>query len=178
MLRTRYPGVHILQLAAKSVSGSNDRARGVFHRNFRQTGRQGYSGKHRKRSVADRNTCGSRRRNGPGHHPGAERMLTDFKGADHVYIACGYTDLRRGIDGLASLVQQQFQLDPFCFCSVGGGETGSRGCTGRETDLFCCYKRANLKVAQNCPHMENMLTEIKRICPQYKNKAPGFLCIL
>lgn len=40
-------------------------------------------------------------------------MLTDFAGADKVYIACGYTDLRRGIDGLATLIQQQFQLDPF-----------------------------------------------------------------
>ena len=40
-------------------------------------------------------------------------MLTDFTGADRVYIACGYTDLRRGIDGLASLVQQEFELDPF-----------------------------------------------------------------
>ena len=40
-------------------------------------------------------------------------MLTDFNGADRVYIACGYTDLRRGIDGLATLVQQQFNLDPF-----------------------------------------------------------------
>ena len=40
-------------------------------------------------------------------------MLTDFTGADRVYIACGYTDLRRGIDGLAALVQQQFNLDPF-----------------------------------------------------------------
>ena len=40
-------------------------------------------------------------------------MLTDFTGADRVYIACGYTDLRRGIDGLAALVQQEFQLDPF-----------------------------------------------------------------
>ena len=40
-------------------------------------------------------------------------MLNDFTGADKVYIACGYTDLRRGIDGLASMVQQQFQLDPF-----------------------------------------------------------------
>ena len=38
-------------------------------------------------------------------------MLSDFTGADKVYIACGYTDLRRGIDGLASMVQQQFQLD-------------------------------------------------------------------
>ena len=40
-------------------------------------------------------------------------MLSDFTGADKVYIACGYTDLRRGIDGLAALVQQEFSLDPF-----------------------------------------------------------------
>lgn len=31
----------------------------------------------------------------------------------HVYIACGYTDLRLGIDGLVSIVQTNFQLDPF-----------------------------------------------------------------
>ena len=31
----------------------------------------------------------------------------------NVYLACGYTDLRLGIDGLASLVQSQFKLDPF-----------------------------------------------------------------
>ena len=48
-------------------------------------------------------------------------MLSDFTGADKVYISCGYTDLRKGIDGLASMVQQQFQLDPvtntlFLFC--------------------------------------------------------------
>ena len=40
-------------------------------------------------------------------------MLRDFNGADRVYIACGYTDLRRGIDGLAVQVQQQFNSDPF-----------------------------------------------------------------
>ncbi len=40
-------------------------------------------------------------------------MLNDFTGADKIYIACGYTDLRKGIDGLARLVQQQFALDPF-----------------------------------------------------------------
>ena len=48
-------------------------------------------------------------------------MLSDFTGADRVYIACGYTNLRRGIDGLAAIVQQQFNLDPvtnplFLFC--------------------------------------------------------------
>lgn len=35
-------------------------------------------------------------------------MLNDFTGAEKVYIACGYTDLRRGIDGLAAMVQQEF----------------------------------------------------------------------
>ena len=40
-------------------------------------------------------------------------MLSDFTGAEKVYIACGYTDLRKGIDGLATLVQSQFQLDLF-----------------------------------------------------------------
>ena len=40
-------------------------------------------------------------------------MLTDITGADRVYIACGYTDLRCGIDGLAAIVQQQFCLDPY-----------------------------------------------------------------
>ena len=30
-----------------------------------------------------------------------------------VHLACGATDLRRGIDGLAVLVKEQFDLDPF-----------------------------------------------------------------
>ena len=40
-------------------------------------------------------------------------MLNDFNCSCPVYIACGYTDLRRGIDGLANLVKTQFQMDPF-----------------------------------------------------------------
>ena len=40
-------------------------------------------------------------------------MLNDFNCSCPVYIACGYTDLRRGIDGLANLVKSQFQKDPF-----------------------------------------------------------------
>ena len=60
-------------------------------------------------------------------------MLSDFTGADRVYIVCGYTDLRRGIDGLAALVQQEFQLDPFSNCLFlfcGRRGIGSRHCTG------------------------------------------------
>ena len=40
-------------------------------------------------------------------------MLNDFNCSCPVYIACGYTDLRRGIDGFATLVKRQFQMDPF-----------------------------------------------------------------
>ena len=40
-------------------------------------------------------------------------MLGDISQVEHIYLACGYTDLRRGIDGLAQIVQQQFSLDPF-----------------------------------------------------------------
>ena len=31
----------------------------------------------------------------------------------NVYLACGYTDLRLGIDGLAAIVQSQFPLNPY-----------------------------------------------------------------
>jgi transposase len=40
-------------------------------------------------------------------------MLGDISQAKHVYIACGYTDLRKSIDGLAIVVGHHFELDPF-----------------------------------------------------------------
>jgi transposase len=39
-------------------------------------------------------------------------MLSD-SGQGKVYLACGATDLRKSIDGLAALVQAGFDLDPF-----------------------------------------------------------------
>jgi transposase len=35
------------------------------------------------------------------------------QGAARVYLACGATDLRKSIDGLAALVREGFDLDPF-----------------------------------------------------------------
>ena len=48
-------------------------------------------------------------------------MLTNPTKIEHIYIACGYTDMRKSIDGLAAYVQQHFGLDPagsslFLFC--------------------------------------------------------------
>ena len=45
-------------------------------------------------------------------------MLNSFR-PDNPFIACGYTDLRRGIDGLATIVQEQFKIDP-CKAVCGG----------------------------------------------------------
>ena len=39
-------------------------------------------------------------------------MLGDLSRAERIYLACGYTDLRQSIDGLAATVQQRFHLDP------------------------------------------------------------------
>ena len=40
-------------------------------------------------------------------------MLNDATGFKRAFIKVGYTDLRRGIDGLAAMIQQEFQMDPF-----------------------------------------------------------------
>ena len=40
-------------------------------------------------------------------------MLKDFTSAERVFLAAGYTDQRKGIDGLATLVQQKLEFDPF-----------------------------------------------------------------
>lgn len=42
-------------------------------------------------------------------------MLGDIS-VDNVYLACGVTDLRKSIDGLAIIVQESFNLDPFSRC--------------------------------------------------------------
>lgn len=55
-------------------------------------------------------------------------MLGDITIAREIYLACGYTDMRKSIDGLAAVVEQQFNLNPFqpalfLFC---GGMTDER----------------------------------------------------
>ena len=72
-------------------------------------------------------------------------MLSDFS-VSKVYLACGYTDLRRGIDGLATIIEQQFKLDPcsdalFLFCGRRTDRIKALWFSGDGFVLF--YKRLN-----------------------------------
>ena len=92
-------------------------------------------------------------------------MLNNFTGADKVYIACGYTDLRRGIDGLATLVQQQFDLDPFTntlFLFCGRRRDRIKALYWEGNGFVLLYKRLESGVFQ-WPRKES---EAKDITPQ------------
>lgn len=56
-------------------------------------------------------------------------MLGNITVAENIYIACGYTDMRKSIDGLAAVVQEQFHLDPF----------------SKSLFLFCGKRRGRIK---------------------------------
>ncbi|WP_132996477.1 IS66 family insertion sequence element accessory protein TnpB [Sporanaerobacter acetigenes] len=51
---------------------------------------------------------------------------------EHVYLALGPTDLRKSIDGLAVLVQESFNLDPF----------------SRSLFVFCNRKKDKIKILE------------------------------
>lgn len=70
-------------------------------------------------------------------------MLKGFQ-PSRVYIVCGYTDLRRGIDGLAGIVQEQFHLNLyedalFLFC--GRRTDRIKGLYWDEHGFVLLYKR-------------------------------------
>ena len=69
-------------------------------------------------------------------------MLSEFSG--EVYIALGYTDLRRGIDGLAAIVQESFELDPFTntlFLFCGRRKDRIKGLLWEGNGFLLLYKR-------------------------------------
>lgn len=72
-------------------------------------------------------------------------MLNDAKNFQKVYIACGYTDLRLGIDGLAGIVKQYFNLDPFTpnilFLFCGRRSDRIKGLLWEEDGFLLLYKR-------------------------------------
>ena len=92
-------------------------------------------------------------------------MLNDFSGADVVYITGGYTDLRKGIDGLASMVQQQFHLDPFTntlFLFCGKRRDRIKGLYWENDGFVLLYKRLE-KGAYQWPRTQS---DVRELTPQ------------
>lgn len=93
-------------------------------------------------------------------------MLNDASGFEKIYIAYGYSDLRRGIDGFASIIQQKFKLDPFhpgilfLFCGIKNDRI--KGLLWEGDGFLLLYKRLETGKFQ-WPRTEE---EVKSISPQ------------
>lgn len=57
--------------------------------------------------------------------------MLKFEG-QRVFLACGHTDMRKSIDGLASIVQNSLELDPF----------------NKALFVFCNRKRDRIKILE------------------------------
>lgn len=71
-------------------------------------------------------------------------MLVRQLTAAHVYLACGYTDMRQGIDRLANIVSSTFQLDPFTpslFLFCGRKRDRMKGLLWEGDGFLLLYKR-------------------------------------
>jgi transposase len=72
-------------------------------------------------------------------------MLNDATGFKQVYIVCGYTDLRSGIDTLASLIDSQADQSPYVpdtlylFC--GRRSDRIKGLVWEKDGFLLLYKR-------------------------------------
>ena len=75
-------------------------------------------------------------------------MLNDAVGFEKIFIATGYTDLRRGIDGLASTIKFQFDLDPFqkhvLFLFCGKRTDRIKGLVWEGDGFLLLYKRLHI----------------------------------
>lgn len=71
-------------------------------------------------------------------------MLGDLSHVEKIYIRCGYTDMRKQLNGLLDIIQYNFKLDPysnslFLFC---GKRADRIKAVHYEGDGFCLlYKR-------------------------------------
>lgn len=76
-------------------------------------------------------------------------MLGEISRAEHIYITCGYIDMRKSIDGLASIVQNDLKLSPFLNLLF----------------MFCGHKEELLK---DVPHEKCLCTLAEEECYCHK----------
>jgi len=76
-------------------------------------------------------------------------MLGDVTAASEIYIVCGYTDMRKSIDGLCTVIRKQLEIEPenstalYLFC---GRRCDRIKALLREPDGFVLlYKRLDVQ---------------------------------
>lgn len=105
-------------------------------------------------------------------------MLNDAHGFKKVFLATGYTDLRRGIEGLAAIIRVQFELDPydkntlFLFC--GKRSDRIKGLLWEGDGFLLLYKRLD-NGAFNWPRNESAAMKITQ--EQYQLLMKGFAVV-
>ena len=72
-------------------------------------------------------------------------MLAEAHGVSRIVIACGRTDLRRGIDGLARIIGTKYNLNPFeknvLFLFCGNRSDRIKGLLWEGDGFLLLYKR-------------------------------------
>ena len=72
------------------------------------------------------------------------QFLSDLSSVGEVYLACGRTDMRKSIDGLAAIIEQQFRMDPFTrtlFLFCGRRADRIKGLLWEGDGFLLIYKR-------------------------------------
>lgn len=70
--------------------------------------------------------------------------LIDYSQVKHIFIVCGKTDMRRGIDGLAAIVTDTYDLDVFSealFLFCGGKTDRFKALYWDQDGFLLLYKR-------------------------------------
>jgi transposase len=102
-------------------------------------------------------------------------MFKEGLGIKKAYIACGYTDLRYGVDGLAALVQYQFDLNPFdegtIFLFCGRRADRVKALLWEGDGFLLLYKR----ISNGRFHWPRTKDELKEMtAEQYQRLMSGF----
>jgi transposase len=71
-------------------------------------------------------------------------LMKDIREYSGIFLAIGSTDLRKAVDGLAHVIKQDFQMDPFgnylfLFCNKSRNRL--KGICWDKNGFWLCYKR-------------------------------------
>lgn len=117
-------------------------------------------------------------------------MLKDasFDAFNGVYIVCGYTDLRYGIDSLAAIIERKYKINLFVpntlFLFCGTSSTRIKGLLWEGDGFLLLYKRVEsgrFSWPRNSAELRNLNTEQFHwlmqgfsIDPAIRNVFPGY----